>query len=149
RNHVELDAEIQGLHEGRDALHPYFAALKSALLERRLVLLAQDAARCDAQLETLTEQRDRDRASQTSLERALRDNGGDRLEQLAADSRRLENDQAQRQQKAARHQQLLASIGESPPVDEAAFVAQLHAIGERAEAVRADIATLDNEEREE
>ncbi len=54
-----------------------------------------------------------------SLERALRDNGGDRLEELAAEIRRLEQEKAQRQQKADRHSTLLARIDETSPIDEA------------------------------
>src|SRR5690606_14345101 len=39
RRHGEIAAEIQVLREGRDALRPYFAGLKTVLLERRLELL--------------------------------------------------------------------------------------------------------------
>lgn len=148
RIYGRLTDEIQGLREGRDALRPYFAGLKSALLERRLGLLAQDALRCDALIETLSEQREKASLEQANLERALRDNGGDRLEQLAADIRRQETEKTQRQQKANTYADLLARIGETQPADEAAFVAQLQATGERAEGLRAEVATLDNDERE-
>ncbi|MEG7168074.1 hypothetical protein V2A47_34650, partial [Pseudomonas aeruginosa] len=46
--HGHIAAEIQALREGSDALRPYFAGLKAALLERRLELVTQDATRWDA-----------------------------------------------------------------------------------------------------
>ena len=147
--HVELTAEIRGFREGRDALRPYFARLKCELLERRLALLATDAARLDAQIERLSAQRDTERDEASSLERALRENGGDRLEQLAAEIRRKEIEKGQRQQRAERHRVLLARIEETPPIDEAAFLAQQASIGARAESLRERIADLTNREREE
>ena len=53
QRHQALVAEIENWRDGRDALQPYFARLKGELLERRLGLLAQDAARLDAQIERL------------------------------------------------------------------------------------------------
>ena len=146
--HAALVTEIQGWRDGRDALRPYFARLKGDLLDRRLALLAEEAARLDAQIERLDAQRDADRAEVAKLERALRENGGDRLQQLAADIRRLEQEKAQRQQKADRHTALLGRIDEAPPSDEAAFLAQRQTIATRAESLRQRIADLDNDERE-
>ncbi|MFA7665852.1 MAG: ATP-binding protein [Burkholderiaceae bacterium] len=148
RRHGEIAAEIHGLREGRDALRPYFAGLKAALLERRLELLGQDAARLDARIDSLGQQRENTRIEQAMLERALRDNGGDRLEQLAADIQRLEAEKRQRHEKAAAHAELLARIDETPPGDEATFVIQRESIGERAENLRAEVAGFENDERE-
>lgn len=147
--HTALAAEIQGYRDGRDALRPYFARLKSELLDRRLALLAEDAARLDAGIERLSAQRDADRTDVSRLEGALRDNGGDRLEQLAADIRRHETEKTQRLQRAERHTALLARIDEAPPADEAAFLTQQQSIGARAESLRERIAELTNREREE
>lgn len=149
QRHSALVAEIQDLRDGRDALRPYFARLKGDLLDRRLALLAEDATRLDAQIERLTTERDTGRTEVNNLERALRDNGGDRLEQLAAEIRRKETEKGQRQEKAERHAALLARIDEAPPVDETAFLAQQQAIASRAESLRERIADLTNREREE
>lgn len=149
RRHSALDSEIQGWRDGRDALHPYFAGLKVELLDRRLELLEEDASRFDVQLERLGAQRDTERSEIAKLERALRENGGNRLEELAADIRRLEQEKAQRQQKADRHITLLARIDEISPTDEAMFLDQQQAIASRAEGLRERIADLDNREREE
>ncbi len=149
KRHQRLSAEIQGWREARDQLRPYFARQKGELLERRLGLLAQDAARLDAQIERLDIQRETERIELGRLERALRDNGGDRLEELAAEMRRLEQEKIQRQQKSDRFQTLLARIDEAAPADEAGFLAQQQNIAQRAEGLRERIADLDNREREE
>jgi len=147
--HQALVTEIQGWRDARDQLRPYFARLKGELLDRRLDLLAHDAARLDAQIERLDAQRETERIEVGALERALRDNGGDRLEELAAEIRRLEQDKAQRQNKSDRFQELLARIDEVAPADEAGFLARQQSIAQRAEGLRERIAELDNQEREE
>lgn len=147
--HRALVAEVQGWREARDQLRPYFARLKGELLDRRLGLLAEDATRLDAQIERMEAQREAERVEVSRLERALRDNGGDRLEELAAEIRRLEQEKEQRQQKAQRHQSLLARIDESAPADEAGFLFQQQGISQRAEDLRERLSGLDNREREE
>ena len=147
--HQTLVTEIQGWRDARDQLRPYFARLRAELLDRRLGLLAEDAARIDALIERLEAQRETERVEIGRLERALRDNGGDRLEELAAEIRRLEQDKGQRQTKSDRFHELLARIDETAPVDEAGFLAQHQSIAERAEGLREHIADLDNREREE
>jgi len=147
--HRALVAEVQGWREARDQLRPYFARLKGELLDRRLGLLAEDATRLDAQIERMEAQREAERVEVSRLERALRDKGGDRLEELAAEIRRLEQDKEQRQQKAQRHQSLLARIDEPAPADEAGFLIQQQGISQRAEDLRERLSHLDNREREE
>ena len=149
KRHQALVAEIQGWRDARDRLRPYFARLKGELLDRRLALLAEDAARLDAQIERLDGQRETERAEVGQLERALRDNGGDRLEELAAQARRLAQDKEQRQQKSDRFHALLERIDEAAPADEAGFLAQQQGIAQRTEGLRERIADLDNREREE
>ena len=148
QRHQRLSAEMQDWREARDQLRPYFARLKGELLERRLTLLAEEAARLDAQIERLDAQREAERVEVGRLERALRDNGGDRLEELAAEIRRLEQEKVQRQKKADRYQELLARIIEAAPSDEAGFLALQQGISRRAEDLRERIAELDNRERE-
>lgn len=147
--HRALVAAVQGWREARDQLRPYFARLKGELLDRRLGLLAEDATRLDAQIERMEAQREAERVEVSRLERALRDKGGDRLEELAAEIRRLEQEKEQRQQKAQRHQSLLARIDEPAPADEAGFLIQQQGISQRAEDLRERLSGLDNREREE
>ena len=147
--HQLLAAEIEGWRDARDQLRPYFARLKGELLDRRLDLLAEDAARLEAQIERLEAQRETERVEFGRLERALRDHGGDRLEELAVEIRRLEGDKVQRQKKSDRFKELLGRVDETAPEDEARFVGLQQSISQRAEALRERIADLDNREREE
>ena len=147
--HDGLATEIQGWRTGRDGLRSYFAGLKGALLDRRLALLQEEATRLDAQIERLNAQRDQERGEVAKLDRDLRDNGGNRVEELAAEIRRLEAEKAQRQQKADRLATLLGRIDEAPPADEERFLALRKTIAARAESLRERIADLGNREREE
>jgi uncharacterized protein YPO0396 len=133
RRHTGLVAQIQRWREGRDALRPYFAGLKCELLDRRLELLSDDAARLDTQIERLDAQRDAEASEAASLERALRDNGGDRLEQLGAEIRRLGQEQGQRQARADRYTTLLAKLEAPRPADEADFLTRQKRIATDAE----------------
>jgi uncharacterized protein YPO0396 len=149
KRHLALAAEIHGWRDARDQLRPYFARLKGELLDRRLGLLAEESARLDTQIERLEAQRETERVEVGRLERALRDNGGDRLEELAAEIRRLEQEKVQRQKKSDRFQALLTRMDETAPADEAGFLAQQQSVAQRAEGLRERIADLDNREREE
>jgi uncharacterized protein YPO0396 len=149
QRHAALSEEIQSLRDGRDSLRAYFASLKLELLHRRLELLAQDAARLGAQTERLSTQANTERKGVADLEQALRENGGDRLEQLAADIKRKESEKGQRQHKAKRYGDLLARINDEPPNNEAAFLAQNQSIAKRAESLSHRITDLENSDREE
>jgi uncharacterized protein YPO0396 len=149
RQYRALAEEIASLREARERLRPYFARLKLGLLERRLELLAREAARVEAQIERLEAEREAERVEIYRLERALRDNGGDRLEELAAEIRRLEQEKTLRRQRAERYRELLGRIDEPMPEDEAGFLTRQQGIHDRAEDLRNRIAELDNREREE
>ncbi|MBQ9578278.1 MAG: ATP-dependent exonuclease SbcCD, C subunit-like protein [Ottowia sp.] len=147
--HRALEAQIQGWREAREQLRPYFARLKGALLERRIGQLEQEAARLHAHIARLDAQREAGRLEIGRLERARRDSGGARLEELAAEISRLEHDKGQRQQRAERFHELLGSIGAPAPDDEAGFFALRGSIAQRAGELRARTAEVENREREE
>jgi len=121
--HHALSGALEGLRACRDALRPCFAELKLGLLERRLQLLAEEQARLNAQKERRQEARDRQRKEEDRLKRAVAEQGGDRLEQLASEIREQERERNRRQQRAERHRALLSSLDEPPVADEAAFEA--------------------------
>jgi uncharacterized protein YPO0396 len=136
------------LRQDRDALRPYFASLKGGLLDRRLEILTQDATRLDNLIQRLEGEQSKGRAEVAQLERSIRDNGGDRLEQLADAIRRAEQEKTQRQQKAQRYGELLRQIEAPYPENEEAFLAQHHTVGKNAESLRTRITDLENRERE-
>ena len=144
----EEEARIQGWREAREQLRPYFARLKGALLEQRISRLMQEAAQLAERIARLDGQREEARHEVQRLERARRDSGGARLEELAADISRLAREQTQRKERAERFQALLASIGEPMPEGEASFAAQRSSIAQRTDELRARIAEVENRERE-
>ncbi|SOE60544.1 Uncharacterized protein YPO0396 [Burkholderia sp. D7] len=143
--HGALAAEQEASRVCRDALKPYFAELKLGLLDRRLKLLAEDHARVAAQKERRIEQCDQERTEADRLKRAIAEQGGDRLEQLAADIRDEERERNRRQQRAERHAELLAAIGETPTSDESAFIAQRQQVADLREGVGQREADLQNQ----
>jgi uncharacterized protein YPO0396 len=144
RHHGQT-VELETLRACREALKPYFAELKLGLLERRLQLLAEDHARLSTQRQRCLEQRDYERAEVDGLKRAVAAQGGDRLEQLALEILDQERERHRRQQRADRHAALLATIGELPAGDEAAFIAQRQQLSERRERLSQQENDLQNQ----
>jgi len=143
--HGALQAEQEGSRACRDALKPYFAELKFALLERRLQLLAEDYAKFSVQKERRIEQSDRERTEADRLKRAIAEQGGDRIEQLAAEIRDAERECNRRQQRAQRYTELLAAIGETPGDDEPAFIVQQREVANLREGLSQQEADLQNQ----
>ena len=122
--HAELDAEIAELRACREALRAWFAGRKLDLLDKRLERLGEDWRRLNVRMLRCEERRDSERREAEELKRAIAEEGGDRLERLAADIRRLEMDRAARERKAQRYADLVRAVGESAARDDAEFVAQ-------------------------
>jgi uncharacterized protein YPO0396 len=148
RRHGELLAAEEELRGCREALRGYFAGLKLALLTRRLELIAEEWGRADAQARRLEQRRDAQQLQIGELERAVRDNGGDRLAQLAAEIRQKEDLRNRRQEKARRYAVLAAMLDESAAQDTHVFIAQRQAFSRRLEALRERSAQLQNEQTE-
>lgn len=89
QRHAELYGQIDGLRQDRDALRSYFARLKGGLLDRRIELLEQEVKKFDSSINRLREEQVSCRIAVTDLDRNLRENGGDRLEQLTSSIQRL------------------------------------------------------------
>ena len=106
----QLSALTAQWRQNREAIIPFFASLKGALLQRRIERLQQEqqriAARLQQQQQKLAEQQgERDRIKQ-----AIAQNGGDRLERLRSEIEERERDKAQRQQRAGRYNQLAEAL---------------------------------------
>ncbi|MDY0836700.1 MULTISPECIES: ATP-binding protein [unclassified Pseudomonas] len=140
-----LIVEQDGLRDCREALKPWFSELKLGLLDRRLQLLANDQQRLSSHKERQVEQRDRQRLDVDSLKRAVAEQGGDRLEQLAIEIRKQDHERERRQQRAQRHGQLLAAAGESPVDDEAGFIQLEQLLRARREQSSTEEADLQNQ----
>ena len=135
--HAELAAGIDELRDCREALKPYFARLKLALLDKRIATLADDWARQDGQVARAEEKRSAQLAEEAELKRGIAENGGDRLERLAEEIRRLEAERQSRQRRAARCAELAGALDLVPAEDADAFQALRHACADLAAAAEA------------
>ena len=121
RRHAELEAEWGELRQGRDALRHHFAGLKLGLLEKRLASLGDDWTRADGLVKRIDARLTDRRIRVDELKQAVRDQGGDRLERLSADIRRLETARDARLAKAQRYRELAAALGQGPVADAQGF----------------------------
>ena len=142
--HAGASAEVETLRGCRDALSPYFETLKLDLLNRRLERLGEEMARQGVQVERAEELRDRERREVEDVRRDLAENGGDRLERLAMDIRRLEEERERRVGKARRYADLVGVLGETPAADDAGFLAQKRRFADLAGELRSEDDRLQN-----
>ncbi len=120
--HRTQAAEHESLRDCRESLKPWFSELKFDLLDKRLQSLAAELARLIKKKERGIEQRDGQRKEVESLKRAVADNGGARLQELAAEIREQESERDRRQHRAQSYARLVATLGESPGNDENEFI---------------------------
>lgn len=142
--HGTMVANGEELRACREALKVYFAGLKLGLLDKRIAALADDWTRQDMQVKSLKERCDGLRTDEGELKQNIADNGGDRLERLADEIRRKEQERQRREDKARRYADLLRAVGESPAEDEAGFLAQRGFFSAQVEAEKMEEAKLQN-----
>ncbi len=146
--HAQLGAGVEALRACREALRPYFAELKLGLLDKRLAGLADEWARHDAQVRRLEEQRDAQRVAADELKRSIADNGGDRLERLAAEIRQKDQEREARERKAQRYAELASAVGERPAAGEAEFLGQQQRFSVLTDTAMEAESRLQNREKE-
>lgn len=122
--HKALVAEVEGLRACRDGLRQHFARLKLGLIEKRTGLLEEEWERLNAQVQKLHTAHEGQILQVDELKQAIHDNGGDRLERLAADIRKKELLRDTRKTKADRYGELASVLGEPLATDAPAFAAQ-------------------------
>lgn len=146
--HGGLAQQVDAMRACRELLRPYFAGLKLGLLDHRLAKLREEWERVEAQHKRLQERRDAQHIQADELKRAVADNGGDRLERLAAEIQQKDQERGARHDKAQRYARLAALADAQPAGDETAFLAQRRQFAELAEQARAQAADAENAERE-
>lgn len=124
KRHGELVNEVNHLRHCREGLRAHFASLKLALLDKRLGLLDEEWHKVDGQVRRLDSTREEQGRQIDELKQAINDNGGDRLERLAADIRKKEQLRDARKTKDGRYRDLVAVLGEAAPSDDATFITQ-------------------------
>ncbi|MEX8502833.1 MAG: ATP-binding protein [Leptothrix ochracea] len=122
--HSTLVTDVDDLRRCRDSLRSHFANLKLGLIDKRLGLLHEEWEKIDAQVRRLDNTREDQGSQVDELKQAINDNGGDRLERLAADIRKKEQLRDTRKIKAGRYHALATVLGEATAPDDTAFTAQ-------------------------
>ncbi|MFO7580177.1 MAG: ATP-binding protein [Nitrosomonas halophila] len=143
--HAALNQHLEERRACREALKPYFAGLKLALLEKRRANLAAERAHLDALIKRGEAQREARRAAMEELKRSIAENGGDRLERLAVEIHNKEQTRQARERKAQRYAELVRAVDEIPAGDEADFIVQRQRFQQLEEAAQAREASLQND----
>lgn len=143
--HAALGSQVEALRHCREALRPYVAGLKLGLLAKRILGLADEWTRQDTQVKRLEEARDEQRIQVDELKRAIANSGGDRLERLAGEIRKKDQERQARERKAQRYAELVRAIGEAPAETEAGLLEQRQRFAALWEALGARDADLQND----
>jgi uncharacterized protein YPO0396 len=146
--HAQQQAEADQLRACREALKTWFAGLKAQLLEERLALLAHDLARLAGQIARLQEQRGEQQGQERELRRAIADSGGDRLDRLALEIRRAEEEKARRLEKFQRYDALRRALDLLPMQNADDFLMLRLLCRQMHEAAAQREATVQNEYNE-
>ena len=143
-SHAALVHEIEALRQCRDALRSHFAALKLVLVGKRLTGLHEEWARLDGQVQRLQLEREQGRAKVVEIERAIRDNGGDRVDRLVTEIRQKGRLRDAREAKARRYGELTADLGEPAATTPERFAAQRAGFKKRRQGLGGRDAELQN-----
>jgi uncharacterized protein YPO0396 len=141
-----VEEESQAFRDCREALHRHFAGLKSGLFARRLENLHDDLVRLESRERRGQEASDTLRERAESLRQAVADNGGDRLERLAAEVRTLGEERHRRRTKADRYAQLVARAGGTVATNDEEFALQSRDARERVANLQAQREAMREEE---
>jgi uncharacterized protein YPO0396 len=143
-----LLTEVENMRHCRESLHTYFAGLKLELLDKRLNSLDEELARVDAQAQRLASIYEEQGLKLDELKRSISDNGGDRLDHLAAEIRKNELLRDARKNKAERYSELADVLGEIVATDASAFAIQRGEFKVLKEDARSLNAELENQKSE-
>ena len=143
--HSDLTTSSEELRACREALRTYFAGIKLGLLDKRIASLADEWTRQDTQIKRTGEIRDLQRAEELELKRSIAENGGDRLERLAVEIRKKDQERQARERKAQRYAELVRAVGETPAGDEFGFLDQRKRLSVLTEASHVTDASLQND----
>ncbi len=120
----ELQLSVEQLRSSRDALRPWFASLKVDLLDKRLLSLDDELKRHQAAIERMEELRRSQQEKERELRRNIAENGGDRIESVAAEIKNKQAELERRRQRARRYNELVCALGEHPAMGEEEFITQ-------------------------
>jgi uncharacterized protein YPO0396 len=143
--HAELIAESEDLRTCREALKHYFAGLKLELLEKRIASLDEDWTKQNAHVQQMEEHKTLQQTEERKLRLNIADNGGDRIERLADDITKKEEERQSRQNRADRYAALVRALDFVPAGGVEEFLTQRQTFVNLLETSREREASLQNE----
>jgi uncharacterized protein YPO0396 len=142
--HAGLQASIALQRAYRDHLHPFFASLKHELLTKRVAILDDNLARLAERIVTQEDKRSQLGVERDELNRAIAENGGDRLARIEAELRTLRDEQGLRATRLARYREAALPLGMTAPQDPETFAHNRRSCEVQREASQARRADIQN-----
>ena len=143
-----LTGQIEDWRNCREALKPYFSLLKADLLEKRLANLKDEQQRLASRVSALTNTRSEQQGERDDIKRAIAENGGDRIERIAADIQAKVQEKTRKQARAERYAELAQRLDIAPASEVDGFVSNHRRLAELREACQAREAELQNQQTE-
>ena len=126
--HRQLQQQVEELRGCREALRPWFAHLKGALLEKRMDSLQADLDKLAHRLAQLDEEKRSQAMRRDEMTRAIAANGGNRIEQIKSDIARLHTLKDERVSRASQYDALALAVGLPGAAEAGIFEANRRAI---------------------
>lgn len=146
--HILLVQAGERLRECREALKPFFSRIKVDLLDKRLTQLAEEYARRNVAVERMESQFNDQQHRERQLHQSIMKHGGDRIERIEDEIRRIEAERKRRTQHADRYTELARELELQPANSQEVFLSQSDRLSALREAAEQGIANLDNESNE-
>lgn len=143
--HADLVQIRDSLRAGREALRPWFAGLKSTLLDKRIESLDEECQRYQARIVRLEEQRREYQGRDRELRRTIAEQGGDRIETLAEGIRRKQDELQRCRHKAERYAELMRGLDIVPADNEDDFFSRRQQCDEVREQALENEARIQND----
>jgi uncharacterized protein YPO0396 len=143
--HAEVSVRNEELRACREALKSYFAQLKFGLLDKRIASLNDELERQNVNVRRLEERKNRQSSEERELRRSIAENGGDRIERLAAEIKQKDEECVKGRSKAARYAELTGSLNIAAAESAETFLTQRKTFDDLAEKTSGRETVLQNE----
>lgn len=144
-NHAALIASADDLRACREALKPWFAGQKLALLDQRLETLADNLGSESAKVERLHALQTEQKIQERELRLSIAHNGGDRIARMGDEMARQKLELERRQKNAHRYDELRRALGLLRVANREELQTQQQACAQRHEADSQRESMLQNE----
>lgn len=142
---TELTKEKTELRECREALRPFFALHKRVLYKRRLAKLEDEQDRMTRKIKNLDLKRREQMGERDEIRQSIAENGGDRLERIRSEIRRLTLEKEKRMERADRYNVLAKSISLKTASSQESFEANAVRVRDQRQSIEKQDETLQNQ----